>query len=107
MKDHAFILKNTKAVNEMWMEWIGERRQQSSWMMLMNDDDLKDLRLWAGRIWIISVDQVIGESSIVTKAKLDFLSFYENLLKLENFQSQKFKTLHTSNEMSKYSIDVT
>ena len=78
--------------------WIGERRDRAKFLDDV-DDDLEDLRLWAGRIWIISVDQVIE--------KLDFLGFYENLLNSEFFQSQKLKIVHTSNEMSKCSIDVT
>ena len=41
--------------------WIGERRDRAKFLDDV-DDDLEDLRLWAGRIWIISVDQVIGES---------------------------------------------
>ena len=61
MKDHVFNLKNNKAVNEMWMDWIGERRDRAKFLDDV-DDDLEDLRLWLGRIWIISVDQVIGES---------------------------------------------
>ena len=61
MKDHVFNLKNNKAVNEMWMEWIGERKDRAKFLDDV-DDDLEDLRLWPGRIWIISVDQVIGES---------------------------------------------
>ena len=45
----------------MWMEWIGERRDRAKFLEDV-DDGLEDLGLWPGRIWIISVDQVIGES---------------------------------------------
>ena len=40
------------------MDW----REKTAKFLDDVDDDLKDLRLWTGRIWIISVDQVIGES---------------------------------------------
>ena len=94
-----FNLKNNKGVNETWMDWREKRQSKVQSSSMIFDDDLEDWRLWPGRIWIIFLDQVI-ENHYQGKFGFFVFSFYENLLKLEIFQSQTLKTLHTSHKIS-------
>ena len=80
-------------------DWRQKRQSRVQSSSMIFDDDLEDWRLWPGRIWIIFLDQVI-ENHYQGKFGFWVFSFYENLLKLEIFQSQTLKFRCCENSLS-------